>query len=86
MLENDEKRAIVRLIERLVMRFPHLPGEVIEHVVTAAHHRFADAPIRDFVPLLVEHDAVDLLWAYAGSAAEPVEGPPAQPAPAVEHV
>jgi hypothetical protein len=75
MRDYEEARAISRLTERLAMRFPQLSGRLVEAVVAAAHLHFADAPIREFVPLLVEHDAVERLWSLAGSADEPPSPP-----------
>ena len=75
MTDNDETRAIVRLIERLVMRFPHHSREVIETVVSAAHQSLAGAPIRAYVPVLVEHDAVDYLRSLPGTVPELHDAP-----------
>jgi len=61
-LKDDEEGAVSRLIERLAERFPHISREEIGSVVTAAHALLAGAPIRTYVPLLVEHDALDHLW------------------------
>ena len=47
--------------------------ELIEQAVDAAAAGFADAPVQDFVPLLVEHDARDELArkACASSSTKP---------------
>ena len=60
-MTEDEAGAVTGLIERLAERFPHISREEISSVVAAAHARLAGAPIRTYVPLLVEHDAIDHL-------------------------
>lgn len=68
MTEQEESRLIRQLIERLVMRFPQLPAKTVEKEVRSVHHGFQGAPLRDFVPLLVEHDVVISLKVLAGRA------------------
>ena len=68
MNEKDEAKAISQLIERLVMRFPQVPATAVEETVSAAHGAFAQARVRDFVPLLVEHDVLITLKELAGQA------------------
>lgn len=68
MTEGDETKAICQLIERLVMRFPQVAATTVEETVSAAHREFMDAPVRDFVPLLVEHDVLTRLKELAGQA------------------
>lgn len=68
MTEEEESRLIRQLIERLVMRFPQLPAKTVEKEVRSVHHGFQGAPLRDFVPLLVEHDVVISLKVLAGRA------------------
>jgi glycine/D-amino acid oxidase-like deaminating enzyme len=63
--EIDETRAIAHLVQRLAERFPEIGHDVIEQVVVAEHEGYADAPVRDFVPVLVEHSAVERLWLLA---------------------
>jgi hypothetical protein len=58
---NEERRVIQGLVQRLVERFPHVPADTVSQIVVETHARFADARFRDFVPVLVEHDAVDRL-------------------------
>jgi hypothetical protein len=59
--ESEERHAISRLTERLVSRFPDVPDETVHGVVADLHAEFREAPVRAFVPLLVEHDATDRL-------------------------
>ncbi len=66
MTEDDESRAISQLIERLAIRFPQLRAEIVQEAVAVAQRKLEGAPIRNFVPLLVEHDALVRLKEYAG--------------------
>jgi hypothetical protein len=54
---SDEERAITEIVERLGKTFPQLPPAEIADTVSASRPEFADAPIRDFVPLFVERSA-----------------------------
>ena len=42
---------------RMLDDYAHLPEVHVSQAITQAHNRFADSPIRDFVPLLVERRA-----------------------------
>jgi hypothetical protein len=77
MNEEEEAKAITRLIERLVVRFPQVPTRRVEETVFSAHQAFAGARVRGFVPLLVEHDVLIQLKGLAGPAdlvAKPEQG------------
>ncbi|MGN7799434.1 three-helix bundle dimerization domain-containing protein [Leifsonia sp. 22587] len=54
--ENDEDLAVEHAAERLADRFPEVPREHIEELVEKHHEEFDGAPVRDFVPVLIEHD------------------------------
>jgi hypothetical protein len=54
---SEEERAISEIVERLGKRFPQVPPADIADTVSASRPEFADAPIRDFVPLFVERSA-----------------------------
>ena len=46
---------LIRDVERRMLdEYAHLPEVQVSQVIAQAHNRFADSPIRDFVPLLVE--------------------------------
>jgi hypothetical protein len=45
----------------LVASFPDVPPDVITNTVHTSHDQFADSPIRDFVPVLVERMAKSTL-------------------------
>ena len=55
---NDE---FADLEERLSSRFPLLPRSAIESAVNESNHSFDDAPVRTFVPVLVENHARHIL-------------------------
>lgn len=50
-------RALSKLVERLSLRFPHVPRETIESAVQEEHHTFDGRPVRAYVPILVERKA-----------------------------
>lgn len=52
---DDELKAIDNVVDRLAERFPHIPRPSIEQTVREEHQALADGPIRDYVPVLVEH-------------------------------
>lgn len=62
-----EKQALKDVTERLRRSFAdaYTDDQVIQ-TVSAAHHRFDDRPIRDFVPILVERMARERLQASDG--------------------
>lgn len=55
-----ERKALVEVQARLEQRFPHLHPDVVGAAVSLAHSEL-DGPVRDFVPVLVEHAARDRL-------------------------
>ncbi|WP_457256774.1 three-helix bundle dimerization domain-containing protein [Pedococcus sp. P5_B7] len=57
---HDEVAALGEVQERLSDRFPDLDPQVVEAAVRVAHSQLT-GPIRDFVPVLVEHIARDRL-------------------------
>lgn len=65
-----EASDIAEVTRRLTTRFPDLPTARVQAAVDDAHRRFADAPIRDFVPVFVERAARDAL-AVSAATAEP---------------
>lgn len=54
---QNETDAIQHVVGRLGGQFPELPAEEIERTVHDKYESFADSPIRDFVPVLVERAA-----------------------------
>jgi hypothetical protein len=57
---QDESHALEDVRARLVGRFPDLDADTVNAAVDAAHAQLT-GPIRDYVPLLVERAARDLL-------------------------
>jgi len=50
----EEQRQIAHVVDRLTEAFPYVPDHIITETVDAAHRRFDQARIREFVPLFVE--------------------------------
>jgi hypothetical protein len=62
--DRSEKAALTEVQGRLSQRFPQLSEEVVEAAVRLAHAELT-GPIREFVPVLVEHIARERLRALA---------------------
>jgi hypothetical protein len=59
-----EGRAMRKIVERLREQFPELTLAQIEAAIAGRYEEYADVPIRDFVPILVErHTRSDLVRA-----------------------
>lgn len=56
---EHEHEAIHQLAHRLHDRFVTLPTAFVEDVVDNHYHELDANPIREYVPVLVEHGAVD---------------------------
>lgn len=52
--QQSEKLAMAKIADRIARQFPELPPEQIEQVIHGRYEAFAAAPVRDFVPVLVE--------------------------------
>lgn len=65
---NDELVAVEHAASRLAERFPNVPRDHIERLVHERHVTFEGAPVRDFVPVLVEHDVKRVLVTEMASA------------------
>ncbi len=63
---NSEVHALAHVAQRLRARFPDIRAEAIDRMVIDAAREFDGRPIRDFVPILVERNVLDLI---RGSAA-----------------
>ncbi|WP_332873255.1 carboxylate-amine ligase [Nocardia aurea] len=55
--DERELLQVEHVIQRLISRYPSVAPTEIELVVRAIHRRFADVPVHDFVPLLIEKAA-----------------------------
>ena len=61
MSELDEDQAIAQVVDRLAAQFPSLARERVQLVVDEERERLAPGRVRDFVPVLVEHEAKERL-------------------------
>jgi len=61
MATEDELRAVEQVVDRLTAKFAHMPAQRISEIVDQTYHEFDGAPIRDFVPIMVEKSAKDRL-------------------------
>ena len=68
---ENEGAAIEHVVDRLTAQFPAVPSDVIEAAVDEVRASFDDAAVRDFVPVIVEHDVKDRLR-EAGHNPEPL--------------
>lgn len=59
----DERERVAEVVERLHRKFPGVAHDRIKDAVSQAHHELDTARVRDFVPVLVEKRARDLLRA-----------------------
>ena len=71
--DRDEAHAIDQVTDRLAGRFPTLGRTHVEEIVHDEWHRLDEGRLRDFVPVLVEHDARERLRAEAAPVPFDVE-------------
>jgi len=57
MAEISESVMIAEVERRLSSMYSDLPADRVSSAIQSAHAQFAQSPIRDFVPLLVERRA-----------------------------
>jgi len=57
----DVEKAVAQVVDRLAAKHPDIARERIESIVDDVQAQFADAPVTDFIPVLVEHDAKQAL-------------------------
>ncbi len=57
MYNLDEEHAVEQVCQRLAARFPNLAPDNVRLAVEQAHNSMAGAPVRNYVPVLVEHAA-----------------------------
>jgi hypothetical protein len=57
----SEAREVQKVIDRLTGRFPDTSPIEISAVVHEEHDKLAESRIRDFIPVLIEHEARDRL-------------------------
>ena len=62
--QRDERRELDEVRDRLMTRFPEIPQPDVASVVEEVYLAL-DGPIRDYIPVLVEHFARDRLTRLA---------------------
>ena len=67
--KTDEEVAIGHAVDRLAERFPAVPKDRITDLVHARHLDYTGAPVRDFIPVLIEHDVKRELLSEVGPQA-----------------
>jgi len=60
-MDNREAKELDLLVERLRRRYPTIPVEMIRREVERLHHQYDDARVRDFLAVLVEREARQVL-------------------------
>ena len=65
----DERKARRSIELELHLEFPSVPIDQVTILVECLWSHFADAPVRDFVPLLVRRQAKEELLDHLGSQA-----------------
>jgi hypothetical protein len=55
---REEGQAMAEVTRRLLAKFPEARPEIVDALVNDLHHEFDGDPIRDFLPVLVEREAV----------------------------
>jgi hypothetical protein len=58
---EEEARAVDQVVDRLAARFPDVSRDHVAAIVGEEHLELEGNPIRDFVPVLVEHEARERL-------------------------
>lgn len=56
-LARAERRALDHVVESLSKRFPQVALSIIERVVDRRYLQFYGAPLREYIPILVEREA-----------------------------
>jgi hypothetical protein len=70
MSEDDERKSLQRVLEDLRERFPHVSPALIEETVRDAYLEFAGAPVRDYIPVMVERVAKNRIALKTGATPE----------------
>lgn len=72
---DAERRNTAEIVDRLHRRFPSVPQQRIKRDVATITSSFRDAPIRDYIPILVEREAHKRL---ASMPADQKQAPPSR--------
>jgi hypothetical protein len=67
----DEEQSIARVVELLLAAFPAVPEPAVRECVARLLERFADAPVRQYIPILVARRARAALAALPAPAGVP---------------
>jgi hypothetical protein len=78
---DEEARAVDQVVDRLAARFPDVSRDHVAAIVGEEHLELEGNPIRDFVPVLVEHDARKRLRAEGATLTHIAEAPDASSLP-----
>lgn len=62
----EERDRVAEVVQRLQGKFPDVAPDHVREAVSRAHRELDTARVRDFVPVLVEKRARDLLRDVAG--------------------
>jgi hypothetical protein len=62
-VENSEQQALSQVADRLQQRFPEVAPDAVRATVEQAYRQLENSRIRDYVPVLVERQARDVLAA-----------------------
>lgn len=76
MTSHTERTAIDHVTQRLSSQFPTVDVAVVGAVVSEAQRRFDTPPTREFVPILVEDAARNLLRVLPETRSGPMRNPP----------
>jgi len=60
-MDVTEEKELRLLVDRLRRRYPNLPADVIRHEVDLLHQQYDAAPVRTFLPILIEREARAML-------------------------
>ncbi|MDM7831480.1 three-helix bundle dimerization domain-containing protein [Cellulomonas edaphi] len=63
---EDEDKAIGEVVDRIAEKFPAVERERVQEAVETHKSQFDEAAVRDFVPVLVEHQVTDELSTQDG--------------------
>jgi hypothetical protein len=59
--ERQERDAVDAVAKRLKKKYPDLKGSHVEQIVESQYARLKNAPLRDYIAVLVEHGSKDVL-------------------------
>ena len=83
-LQDESDRELAQVLDQLSRRFPHLSERWLHELARTVHERFRDAPVRTFVPLLVERQVAAAVR-RTSAALSPAEGSLSPPTPSRGH-